>query len=76
MSDDRRRKLKELAQKFRDSANLIRNNITHKKATVFTYLEYLEFSAEEFHKFKYMAPISEQDIEAVDWEMLSEQLLA
>ena len=78
MSEDRRRKLKELAQKFKDSAGIFRKNLIRAKqqATIFTYLEYLEFSAEEFHKFKYMEPISDKDIDDVDWEVLSDQLLA
>ncbi len=42
----------------------------------FTYLEYLEFSsAEEFQKFKDMNIITDEEIEAIDWEKLSGKLL-
>jgi hypothetical protein len=43
----------------------------------FSYLEYVEFStAEEFHKFRVMPTVTEEEINAVDWEELSRQLLS
>lgn len=97
--------LKELARRFRDSADTLKevarkintaaqsNNNAHQRLNnvavqlhdhvesdnaraPFTYLEYLEFSsAEEFQKFKVMDIITDEEIEAIDWEKLSGKLL-
>ncbi len=43
--------------------------------STFTYLEYLEFSSvEEFEKFKDLEPITDEDINAIDWDVLTGKL--
>ena len=37
----------------------------------FTYLDYLELYGWEFEKFRRMAPISDEEIETVDWSALA-----
>jgi hypothetical protein len=37
----------------------------------FTYLDYLELRGWEFEKFRRMPPISDDEIEAVDWQELA-----
>lgn len=42
----------------------------------FSYLEYVEFeSSDEFKRFKEMPVVSAEEIAAVDWEKLADQLL-
>jgi predicted P-loop ATPase len=42
-----------------------------------TYLEYLEFaSAAEFKRFKNLSPISQEEIEGIDWDELTDLLQA
>lgn len=38
------------------------------------YLEYLEMTADEFKKFKHMEPIKMEEINNVDWDLLTIQL--
>jgi len=40
--------------------------------TQFTHLEYIEFTAKEFKKFKWMPPITQDDINAVDWDLMEQ----
>jgi len=46
-----------------------------KPSGAFTHLEYLEMSHEEMKKFKHLQPIRQADINNVNWEQLSQQLL-
>lgn len=47
------------------------------KNGVFSYREFVEFSsAEEFERFRDLAPISEEEVRAVDWDELSKGLLS
>ncbi|MDR2391254.1 MAG: hypothetical protein LBE84_06225 [Planctomycetota bacterium] len=42
----------------------------------FSYREFVEFtSAEEFARFRDLAPVTEEDIEKIDWDGLSRDLL-
>jgi hypothetical protein len=63
----RQKRLHELAKKLQEG---------RPKGITFTYLEYMEMSAEEMKKFAHLEPITQEDIDNVNWEQLSEQLLS
>ncbi len=103
---DRKREelLRELARRFRDSANTLRDVArkindaaeSHRQTmrrveragdrlrdciggdnspTIFTYVEFLEFStAEEFRKFKILEPITDEDLSRADLDDLTRRL--
>lgn len=39
-----------------------------------THLEYIEMSHEEMQKFKHLQPITQSDIDNVNWEELEKQI--
>ena len=62
-----------MAKLNRDLKNSL-SPISRRKAT---YLEYLEFSsAREFKRFHNVSPITQTDIESVNWDELTHELLA
>lgn len=41
----------------------------------FSYLEFLEFSSDEFARFKNAKPITDEDIKSADWDSIAQGLL-
>ncbi len=72
-ADLHRKHDKQLARTSRELRNCVDGNTG---PLPFSYLEFLEFaSTDEFSKFKDMPVISEDEINALNWEELSKKLL-
>ncbi len=64
-------------KRIEEASNPLRRCVGIKNGVLpFSYREFVEFtSADEFERFKDMSPISQEEIEAVDWDELSRGLL-
>jgi len=65
----RQREIHKIAKRLKEK------KMERPKHPTFTYLEYLEMNAEEMQKFKHLKPISQEEIDNVNWEQLTEQLV-
>ena len=63
-------------RRFERAETALRKSVDPRSVALpFSYREYIEFNAEEFERFRTMDPVTDADIENIDWERFSKDLL-